>query len=60
VLWSFVYRAACGAFQLLTLRLRSTERKEIEVLVLRQGLTIVRRQLGRPRPSAADRRCSRR
>jgi putative transposase len=55
VIWSFLYRAACGAFQLLALRLRSSEHKELEILVLRHELAIARRQLGRPQPSAADR-----
>jgi transposase InsO family protein len=55
VVWSFFYRSACGAFQLLALRLRSSERKELEILVLRHELAIARRQLGRPRPSPADR-----
>ncbi len=52
---SFVYRAACGAFQLLALRLRSSEKKELAILVLRHELAIARRQLGRPQPTAADR-----
>lgn len=52
---SFLYKVACGAFQLLALRLRSSERKELEILVLRHELAIARRQLGRPRPSAPDR-----
>jgi hypothetical protein len=55
VVWLFFYRAVCGAFQLLVLRLRSGERKEVEIVVLRHELAIARRQLGRPCPSAADR-----
>ena len=55
MVWLFFYRAVCGMFQLLVLRLRSGERKEVEILVLRHELAIARRQLGRPRPSAADR-----
>jgi hypothetical protein len=42
-------------FLLLALRLRSSERKELEILVLRRELVIARRLLGRPRASAADR-----
>ena len=55
MVWLFFYRAVCGVFGLLALRLRSSEYKEIEIVVLRHGLAIARRQLGRPRPSAADR-----
>jgi hypothetical protein len=55
VVLSFVYRAVCVVFGLLALRVRSSEHKELEILVLRHELAIARRQLGRPRPSAADR-----
>jgi transposase len=55
VILSLVYRAVCGVFQLLVLRLRSGERKEVEILVLRHELAIARRQLGRPQPSDTDR-----
>jgi hypothetical protein len=40
VVWSFFYRAVCGMFQLLVLRLRSGERKELEILVLRHELAL--------------------
>ena len=40
--WSFLYRAVCGLFQLLALGLRSSERKELEILVLRYELAIAR------------------
>jgi hypothetical protein len=55
VILSFAYRVACVAFQLVALRLRSGGRKELEIIVLRNELAIARRQLGRPRPTAADR-----
>jgi putative transposase len=55
VLWSFLYQAFCRSFQLLALRLRTSERNELEILVLRHELAVARRQLGRPRPSPADR-----
>ena len=33
MVWSFLYRAVCGVFQLLALRLRSSEHKELEIVV---------------------------
>lgn len=55
MLWALLYRGLCGTFQLLALRMRSSDHKELEILVLRHELTIARRQLGRPQPSPADR-----
>jgi putative transposase len=55
VLWSFVYLAVCRAFELFALCARSAGHKELEIVVLRHELAIARRQLGRPRPSPADR-----
>ena len=52
MVWLFFYRAVCGMFGLLVLRLRSGERKEVEIVVLRHELAIARRQL-----ASAQRRC---
>jgi hypothetical protein len=46
VVWLFFYRAVWGVFGLLALRLRSSEYKEIEIVVLRHEVAIARRQLG--------------
>jgi putative transposase len=55
VVWSFLHGPVCGVLRLLALRLRSSGRNKVEILVLRHELAIARRQLGRSRPSAADR-----
>ena len=55
MIWSLLYRVACAMFQLLALRLCPSGRKELEIIVLHHELAIARRQLGRPRPTAADR-----
>src|SRR5436189_416957 len=41
--------------ELLVLRLRSERSKELEILVLRQQLHVVQRQVGRPRLRTVDR-----
>jgi transposase InsO family protein len=54
-LWSFCYLVVGRALQLLVLRLRSDEFKELEIVVLRHQLAVLRRQLGRPDLTPADR-----
>jgi putative transposase len=41
--------------ELVVLRLRSERSKELEILVLRHQLHVLRRQVARPRPGPADR-----
>jgi hypothetical protein len=50
VVWSFLYKVACGALRVLALRLCSSLRKEPEILVLRHELAIAHRQLGSAAP----------
>jgi putative transposase len=49
VVWSFVYLALRRVLELLVLCWRSTDAKEVEILVLRHQLAILRRQHPRPR-----------
>jgi putative transposase len=44
VVWSFVYLAPCRLLQLIVLLSRSDRSKELEILVLRHELAILRRQ----------------
>jgi putative transposase len=53
--WSFVYLVACRLFALVVLRCRSSGSKEIEIVVLRHELSILRRQVARPQLRLADR-----
>jgi putative transposase len=52
---SFLYWAVRRLFELLVLVGSSDRAKEIEILLLRHELQVLRRQVGRPRVGAADR-----
>jgi putative transposase len=55
VLVSFVYVVACRLFALVLLLARSDRSKELELLVLRHELSILRRQARRPQLAGNDR-----
>ena len=55
MLWSFVYLGVRSLFALVWLLARSPRAKELKILVLRHELTILRRQVGRPKLRRADR-----
>ena len=49
------YLTLCRSIQLLVLLARGDAAKDLEILVLRQQLTVLRRQVPRPRFEPADR-----
>ncbi len=53
--WSLCYLMLQRLLQLAALRFRSDEFKELEIVVLRHELAVLRRQLGRPELSPPDR-----
>ena len=53
--WSFWYLAFRCVLQLVLFRPRSEEFKELELVVLRHQLSVLRRRAGRPSPTPADR-----
>jgi putative transposase len=53
--WSFVYLVVRNLFALVWLLARPRRSKELEILVLRHELAILRRQTSRPRLAPADR-----
>jgi putative transposase len=53
--WSFCYVVLRRVLQLAALRFRSKEFKELEIVVLRHELAVLRRQAGRPELTSADR-----
>jgi putative transposase len=55
VVWSFVYLVVRNLFALVWLLGRSRRSKELEILVLRHELAILRRQTSRPKLTRADR-----
>jgi putative transposase len=55
VLPKLIYLALCRTIQLLALLARSDAAKDLEILVLRHQLTVLRRQVHRPKLQPADR-----
>lgn len=55
MVWSLVYLAVCKLLALVVLVGRSNRSKELEILVLRHELVLLRRQSGRPRFEPSDR-----
>jgi putative transposase len=55
VLSKLAYRTLCRSIQLLALLARGDAAKDLEILVLRHQLAVLRRQLQRPRLEPADR-----
>lgn len=55
MVWSFAYLAVRNLFALVLLLGRSDRSKELEILVLRHELTVLRRRSVRPRIEPADR-----
>jgi putative transposase len=55
VLWSFAYLAVRNLFAFVWLLARPRRAKELEILVLRHELAILRRQAARPTLTRADR-----
>jgi putative transposase len=55
VLSKLAYLTLCRSIQLLVLLARSDAAKDLEILVLRHQLVVLRRQIARPRLEPADR-----
>ena len=55
LVWSFFYLSVRNLFALVLLLGRSDRSKEVEILVLRHELAVLRRRSGRPRTEPADR-----
>ena len=55
MIFSLVYLLARRLVELLVLLARSDASKDVEILVLRHEVSVLRRQVSRPRPRLADR-----
>jgi putative transposase len=55
VVWSFIYLVLRRSLELILLCFRSAQAKEVEILVLRHELAVLRRHHPRPRMQPADR-----
>jgi hypothetical protein len=55
VSWKLAYLTLCRSIQLLVLLARGDTAEDLEILVLRQQLTVLRRQVPPPRFEPADR-----
>jgi transposase InsO family protein len=55
VVWSVAYLVVCRLFALVVLCCRSSRSKELEILVLRHELSVLKRQAKRPQLREADR-----
>lgn len=55
MIFSLVYLLARRLVELLVLRARTDVSKDVEILVLRHEVSVLRRQVSRPRPRPADR-----
>jgi hypothetical protein len=55
VLASFLYKLSCQFAQFVVLRLRADVQKDVELLVLRHQLAVLRRQIGKVRAEPAER-----
>jgi putative transposase len=55
MVWSLLYRLTRNTFGVMLLRIRGDAAKDVEILVLRHQLTVLRRQVNRPALEPADR-----